>query len=320
MPGAHVAVPRLPMWNGAEEIYSQLMKYPHVKGCFIGRKTIGGRSRRLSIVCCVDQKVAQGDLRPDERIPPTVSWSISAARSVSVHTDVVVLGRGELANGRPPIPGPGDQQSGIVITGPSVGLSTVGVALARAGSRPLITTAGHAVLPRRGIQEFTGRQPWTLELRNFAPPAPPSTFRARVIKAVWTRREDYALLRVPRALLGANIFRDRWPIGGSISPTERDIGQPVWALTTRGRIKVRLVGVGWSVLLDGRRVDGGVLTTRCWPRSTQCMWPGDSGCPLIDSSRRVIGLLHGFTQVENRQVWVFLPIANVLARESAFLA
>lgn len=320
MPGSRVAPPRLPLPRHAEGLYAPLLEVPGVTACFIGRGMRADRPRGLSIVCCVEEKVPRSRLSPAERLPSHVTWRISPQRTVRVPVDVVVAGEGGLANQLLPIPGPGDHQTGVVVVGPVRGASTVGVALGRDNGGVVITTAGHAVMPGPGVRTFPADPPFLVQMTSAAPGRPPAPFQARVLRGVWTSREDYALLRVSRQLTPANVFEDRWPIGGTVTPTPEQVGMPLVALTTRTRVKVALLGVGWSGRVDQVHIDGAVLTTRGLPGSAELLHPGDSGCVLIDLQRRVIGLLHGYTWIRDTQAWVFLPIHNVLARERAFLA
>jgi hypothetical protein len=125
-PAPRLKLPRTPNPVHLAQIYADLLKRPNVLGCFIGRKRRGGRAtRRLSVICCVGEKVALQNLAPEERLPEEVTWPRGAARLGRLAIDVRVLAR--------PFQRAASQ-------------ATVGIALRHPTFGDVVTTAGHLVL------------------------------------------------------------------------------------------------------------------------------------------------------------------------------
>src|SRR3954447_244624 len=156
-------LPRTPSPAHLAEIYQDLLRRPHVLGCFIGREREEGRlTSRLSLVCAVEKKVPRDELHPEqELVPEIIPWTRGKARPGRLATDVQVLSQPfHPANGE--VAGPG----GGVTGGGS--RATVGIALRHPVLGDVVTTAGHLVLGGPGEVTFPEGQQIPVQLASSA--------------------------------------------------------------------------------------------------------------------------------------------------------
>ncbi len=131
---------------------------------------------------------------------------------------------------------------------------------------------------------------------------PDGTRRPAVLVGV-DRTSDLAVLRIADDLPAANF--------DAVDPS---VGSPGMAVTVRprpGSDSVSLVYAG-TVVSSGAAVSGDPVTATFASTSVRApLGTDDVGCPLVDSSGRVMGLLHVTSTTESGRVAVFLPAALV---------
>jgi hypothetical protein len=296
-------LPRTPTPARLAEIYSDLARRPNVQGCFIGRKRKGGRAtRRLSVICVVGEKVALGDLDPEtERLPEEITWPRGEARPGRLAIDVQVLAR-PFQRAAGAVAGPGD--------GVTAGTSqaTVGIALRHPVFGDVVTTAGHLVLDTLGEVTYPAGELPEIELASAGSGA--ALFPGTALRAVRSTSVDYALVR-PTALTCQNLFADQTPIGLPYTPSDQEIGAPLFVLSARGTLPARFLGVHGSLPVGDNGLMQNLLLTDF---ATEA---GDSGSCLVDVQSRAWGLLVGFSQLDDRLCSVFISAALPLALEGA---
>ena len=134
-------------------------------GSFVGYKRKGRRrTKRLSIVCCVDKKVPRAQLPPADRLPRLIRWTEGRRFVRRIPIDVQEWG----PSGRQAFfAGPADR-----LTNPVDGeRATVGVAVDVPLHGAVMTTAAHAVIPGPGDVTF-GDNPPTFTLTNVGASGP----------------------------------------------------------------------------------------------------------------------------------------------------
>jgi hypothetical protein len=302
-PAPRLKLPRTPTPARLAEIYADLQRRPNVLGCFIGRKRKGGRATsRLSVICVVREKVALRDLDPEtERLPAEITWLRGEVRPGLLATDVQVLTRPfQPAAGA--VAGPGD--------GVTAGASraTVGIALRHPVFGDVVTTAGHLVLDTLGTVTYPAGQLPQVELASAGSGG--TLFPGTALKAVRSTTVDYALVR-PSALTCQNLFADQTPIGLPYTPSDQDLGAPLFVLSARGTLPASFFGVHGSLPVGGNGLMQDLLVTDF---ATDA---GDSGSCLVDAQSRSWGLLVGFSELEGKLCSVFISAALPLALEGA---
>lgn len=300
--------PRAPRGRALRTLYDTVLERPNVTGCFVGRKRRGGRDTgELALVCCVDQKVAADDLAIAHRVPGEMRWPQTSRRKATIRTDVIVArGTGVQAATL----GPGD----LATIDATAEVASVGVALRHPIYGDVLTTAGHAVLPRAGtIIEAPGDER-SVTLQNMRLGAPRDALSARLLMAAWNADFDYALVRPVQGARCGNAYQDDLALGRHYVPDDADVrdAAPMFALTVRGLLSVTLHGIAGVFTVKGVRMEGLILTDL----KTN---DGDSGCVLVDARLRPVGLLTGFFLSSDERYALWTSLDRLLAREQARL-
>ena len=282
-----------------QAIVDRLSTVANVVGCFVGHKRTGRRkTKQLSIVCCVDKKVAVAQLPRADRLPRTIRWTEGRRFVRKIPIDVQEWG----ASGRQAFfAGPADR-----LTNPADGeRATVGIAVDVPLHGAVLTTAAHAVITGPGDVTF-GDNPPALTLTNVGAS---ETMNATVRRATWTDAADFALLKLDDGA-PTNLFEDRLLVSSPFFPLPTDIGRTVFCLTTRGMAPMRYEGGAASIPVGGFPVTSALLTTAL--PGTEGTKSGDSGCCLVDDQFRLWGLLVGFATIDGRVHSVFQSPAPLL--------
>lgn len=291
------------------ELYAEMLAYPNVHGCYIGRKTTRHtQTRVLSLVCCVHDKPARAKLARTDRIPSHVTWPRTRAKHFRIRTDVQVAQHGQ-TRAVAPVVGPGDE----LRPSPAAhsGLATLGIALKHPTLGRVMTTAGHTFIPNGSGTHIFGPNAPVLTVSNAGGGTSPATFQAIPLKASRVPQADYALLQ-PQAE-SRNLFRDTLNISGIHFARPEDVGTKLFALT-RDEIKPTLLrGVAGTLVFGDLQMTGLLITD-------DVTEPGDSGCCLVDAGFRVWGLLVGGALIDGVIRSVFASANFVLALENAQLA
>jgi hypothetical protein len=301
-------VPRIPREAHRKEIYDALMQLPNVRGCFIGhRKRAGRRTRELTVVCCVEEKVPYRSVRGKERIPKTVKWPQTSTRVGSLPTDVqmiggsarhaVVLGAGDQAVSFTPLGG------GRLPT-----LITVGAAMRHPFYGPVVTTAGHGVgAGSYGAVSFpSGKEP-RIGLRNDGQGHP----RDGIIHRICVLPDaDYAIIGAPPGVDVANLYQDTQPLGQLYAPQVSDLNKVAFVLATRGIVATRIRGIHGEFPVGDLVFQDLILTD-------VCTLGGDSGGCLVDGVSNLMGFVEGQTTVSGELLSVFTSAGWPFVHESA---
>jgi hypothetical protein len=302
-PALRLKLPRTPTPARLAEIYADLQRRPNVLGCFIGRKRKGGRATsRLSVICVVREKVALRVLDPEtERLPGEITWPRGEARPGRLPIDVQVLAR-PFQRAAGAVAGPGD--------GVTMGASqaTIGIALRHPVFGDVVTTAGHLVLDTLGEVTYPAGQLPQVSLASAGSGG--TLFPGTALRAVRSATADYALVR-PAALTCQNLFADQTPIGLPYTPSDQEIGAPLFVLSARGTLQASFLGVHGSLPVGDNGLMQNLLLTDF---ATDA---GDSGSCLVDAQSRSWGLLVGFSELDGRLCSVFISAALPLALEGA---
>jgi hypothetical protein len=292
--------PKAPVLPGPAKlraIYSELRSLPNIQGCFIGWKRRKGRTtRRLAIVCCVQEKIADRKLEPGNRVPSTIDWQVTTKRRRSLPTDVQTAGSHGLQSGAEII-GPGDLVSGI---GGASNLErgTIGVIMSHPTFGRTLTTAAHVLdASTPGTVTFPrGSEP----VIDIGPNGRLDGTRVPGIVhcLVITETADYAVISAVSDTELDNLYLDRQQLGPPHIPTATIIGSSAFALTSRGRRHTIVRGIQGALQI-------GPLSLRDLILVDQCTRAGDSGCCLIDHDSRILGLLEGVTEFDGQSYSVF---------------
>jgi hypothetical protein len=278
-------------------IYAELRSLPNLQGCFIGWKRRKGRtSRRLAIVCCVQEKIPAKRLDPEHHVPSMIEWQVTSKRFRSLPTDVQTVGS-HLLQANAGIVGPGDLVSG---TGGALGPEhgTLGMIMDHPSYGRVLTTAGHV---------FSGGSPGTVTFPEGGEPVisiGPSgqlggnTIPGIVRRVVVAENADYAIISPRDEADLENLYQDEQQLGPPHTPTDQVLGSSSFALTARGPLRTTVRGIHGSLQI-------GSLSLRDLIITDECTLAGDSGCCLIDHDSRVLGLLEGVTQFDGRSYSVF---------------
>jgi|GEM_PF-1615343 len=301
-PAPRLKRPRTPNPVHLAEIYADLLKRPNVLGCFIGRKRREGRlTRRLSVICCVREKVELRNLAPEEQLPLEVTWPRGSTRLGRLAIDVRVLSR-PFRPAAGPVAGPGDG----LTAGPSQ--ATVGIALRHPTFGDVVTTAGHLVLDTLGEVTYPAGQLPQIGLASAGSGG--TVFSASVLRAVRSATADYALV-LPAGLTCQNLFADQTPVGLPYTPSDQELGTPLFVLSARGTLSASFQGVYGSLPVGDNGLMQNLLLTDF---ATDA---GDSGSCLVDAQSRSWGLLVGFSELDGNLCSVFISAALPLALEGA---
>ena len=290
------AVPRPGSLQG---IVAEMCKLPNVVGYFVGHKVRKGRyTKQLALCMLVSQKPDEEELPLTHRIPKEVSFKLSAHRSGTLKTDVILLKRPFVRAQAAAVAGPGD-----TVTFPQPG--TVGIVMQHPKYGRVITSAGHAFVKASwsGTATFPASNLPRVTLRNSGGRI--ATLQGKLLKVVVEPRADYALVR-PLNIEAYNTFQDRFFLRGTYAPSEKEMGHRLFVLTGRGQLATKFRGQEGSVLVGPMHMKRVLLTDRCTR-------DGDSGACLIDEQGRVWGLLLGF----NDKYSVFMSADIVLFDERA---
>jgi hypothetical protein len=301
-PAPRLKLPRTPNPVHLAEIYADLLKRPNVLGCFIGRKRQGGRATgRLSVICCVREKVPLRNLAPEERLPAAVTWLRGAIRPGRLAIDVRVLSR-PFRPAADPVAGPGD---GLTA---GTSLATAGIALRHPTFGDVVTTAGHLVLDALGEVTYPAGQLPQVKLASAGSGG--TSFAATAVRAVRSATADYALIQ-PVGLTCENLFADQTPVGLPYTPSDQELGAPLFVLSARGTLAATFQGVYGSLPVGDNGLMQNLLLTDF---ATDA---GDSGSCLVDAQSRAWGLLVGFSELDGSLCSVFISAALPLALEGA---
>jgi len=274
-----------------DETFGRLRALPNVWGCYLGFKSVSGRSTgEPAIVCVVNKKVAPSRLSGDALVPASHEWSIGRRRKARLATDVIQASpRFRAQAGEPPVAGPGD----IIVRANGV-TGTVGLAVRR-GSTTFVTTAGHVFADAQAGEIAT--------LRNAGGAAVQTP--VRLVETRTTVRADCALLVT--SAVAQNLYFDRIQITGVHMPNSvEDLGKPLFVAKASGTQAVRCRGLrGVFTLPNGAVIERVILTDF----STQA---GDSGCPLVDPEGRIWGLLRGGLFSNTNPVSIFATAIDLL--------
>jgi hypothetical protein len=305
-PAPRLTRPRTPNPVHLAEIYDDLLKRPNVLGCFIGRKRREGRATsRLSVICCVREKVALRNLAPEELLPLEVTWPRGVTRPGRLAIDVRVLSRPFRPAAVPatsPVAGPGDG----LTSGASQ--ATVGIALRHPTFGDVVTTAGHLVLDSLGAVTYPAGQLPQVELASAGSGG--ALFPGSAVRAVRSATADYALVQ-PAGLTCENLFANQTPVGLPYTPSDQEIGAPLFVLSARGTLAAIFLGVYGSLPVGDNGLMQNLLLTDF---ATDA---GDSGSCLVDAQSRAWGLLVGFSELDGNLCSVFISAALPLALEGA---
>lgn len=295
---SHPRPRRLPAGKQLEATIQGMLTRPRVNACFVGRKYVGGRiTKRLALVCGVDQKVAEDELDSHELLPSVVQLDLLSRRRSRIATDVIetpslldlestVLGPADVANpDRPPY------------------RATVGIALRHPIFGDVVTTAGHAIPPGLGdgdriLVESGG-----------------SSFSARIRSVTVNQLSDHALLQPEDVPVLGNFFQDITPLGPPyVSDPQADIDTRLFVLFSDGTTRaVSCRGLQASVPIASNIFMHNMILTE-WVTQG-----GDSGTCLVDRNWRVWGLLLGSYRATHlgQDFSVFIPAFRVLSLENA---
>ena len=275
-----------------------LLQFPHVVGCYVGRKVVRKKTRAtLAVVCCVSKKQPTSRLATRALLPRVVPWLSTPRRTALVKTDVQTCGR----SGRYAAVGPGDG-----LRAPET--ATLGFALAHLVLGPVVTTAGHAFIPN-GFGQITFSPPRPVSLIELSSD-PPLRISGRALRAVVSTDADYALLSPDGPL--HNLFQDFFPIRGIQIPRPEHVGQPAFGLANSGTKQTKVVGIEGELPVGGVSMTGLILTDNIAN-------PGDSGAALVDQHFCLMGVLVGFVTVGGRRLSAFATAQTLLSLERASL-
>ena len=289
---------RLPAGKQLEDIVQGMLNWPGVNACFVGRKQVGGlMTKRLALVCGVDQKIASDRLDSTELLPGIVPLQLLSTHTTRLATDVIEI-TGQLQI-EATVLGPAD------IVNPELPSSraTVGIALRHPVFGDVITTAGHAIPP--GLSEGD-----RVRIESAG-----QTFQAVILAVRIDQLTDHALLRPEGIPVLGNFFRDVTPLGPPFVPDpETDTGTELFVLFSSGVVQaVRCRGLQASLRTAPNVVMHNLILTDLVTRG------GDSGTCVVDRNWRVWGLLLGAfrSQQAGQGFSVFIPAFRVLSLENA---
>ena len=305
-------VRRFPSAGNLPELYDELENRPNVIGCYVGLKTVGGKTtRKRSIVCAVKKKLPERRLKSaSDCVPRRLAWNDASGKRHEVPTDVVeASGKIEYQS---PFAGPGDD----LLAGNGE-FACLGLALLHPTLGRVVTTAGHALRRTPGIVEFLPSQAPRVRISSFRGSA--ETSDATVLKIHLTDKSDYALLRPADGVSCANLYRDATVLSRPYIPGPGDLGREVLVLGASAPLRTIFRGVSANFLNHpaGMRMNNLLVTD-------QVTQPGDSGACLADVNNgdlRVWGLLVGAATLDGRAVSVFTSaLAPILLEQAEFLA
>jgi hypothetical protein len=311
-------VPRqLPVGEELLAIYAQLMTYPNVVGCFLGRKRKDDVDRRgYAVVALVRDKVARDALSPRERLPSWVTWQVNSTQTRRCRVDVQVISDAELH--APVVVGPGDEVVQLQESSASSHVldGTVGGVLRHPQLGVAFTTAGHVLgRPFGTVMTFPPQGGPRVFLRNGAGPNPGAMFEGVLAEISWTADSDYALIK-PGGVPAKNSFQDSFPLVDIHTPQYFQAGTPLAALTRRGLKQLTYVGAKGSVPFDV----GPARTVHLAEIGPDLLRGGDSGCAVIDKFAQVWGFHLGTAKIGNRLCSVFRAPAQDPGLKSSSLA
>jgi hypothetical protein len=137
-------------------------------------------------------------------------------------------------------------------------------------------------------------------------------FETKLSRAMFSSSLDYALLEVNDGDPSDNLFRDTIRLGPVYVPTiPEDIDRQVFVLAPNGKvIQTRCRGINARITLPSGRLLTNLILTDAVTSG------GQSGTSLIDSKRRIWGLLRGALY---NKYSAFMPAHLVLSQENATL-
>lgn len=265
-----------------------MMDDPNVLGYFVGRKTVAGsRTRQLSLVMLVAEKIPVRKLEARRRLPRCLTLQPTSRRQRELPLDVIEM-PAPFARAAAPLIGPGDS-----VIPPLGGPGSVGLVVrVRSTGRMFVTTAGH-VVQRAGV----GGQV-QLSTRG---PAGAMTVSGVVHSLMLNDRADFALVEPDGGCPSRNAYQDRLTLGVPAVPTQRDIGKQLQVLTPTSAKPTRFRGLFASVPMGSGRLVNALLTDLVTVG-------GDSGSVLVDSGFRPWGMLVGFSTSGGIDVSAFMPV------------
>lgn len=271
------------------QLHERLIRLPNTFATYVGQPCRKGEWRsETAIVCLVSQKKSPSHLLPGRAIPKTLRWG-RKKRAAQYGTDV--LRAQPRFTPAAAVLGPGDD----VVSGAAH--ATVGVALMHPTLGACVTTAAHLFESAgRGTQVKISRGGTLQSVRATVRPI--------------TSLVDYALLSAPVGTQCENLFDDSQSIGPVFSPTEVDVGSPVFVLLSSGKLQQTICrGIHAAINTPEETLRDCILTDFV-------TLSGDSGACLVDRKMRVWALLRGRL---DRTFSVFAPIQHILDGERATL-